>query len=64
VKNRWERSSDGIFLVKKAAADLHIILHFLMDISSLGWFSVVRGSSNSFPSLQPGVLVPAFRGAR
>lgn len=56
---RWERSSGGVFLVKKAAADLHIILHFLMDISSQGWFSVAHGSSNSFPSLPPGV--PAFR---
>ena len=61
VWTRWERSSGGVFLVKKAAADLHIILHFLMDISSQGWFSVAHGSSNSLPSLPPGVLVPAFR---
>ena len=61
VKNRWKRSLDSIFPVKKVAADLHIILHLSMDISSQGWFSGVYGSSKSFPSLQPGVPVPAFR---
>lgn len=61
VKNRWERSLDSIFPVKKVAADLHIILQLSMDISSQGWFLGVYDSSNPFPSLQPGVPVPAFR---